>query len=148
MAIIVAVGVYLHAHDGRAYGPNFGASAVWMIVFVPCVVVLCSLAFGCAAVAAALSVRGVVRLVRPDASAVVRTAAMAVVTGCFAAAVVLGFFALLHHSWVVPAAYGYAAVIAAVAAMTSLTYARSVFEEAPGAHPRNRSNRRGQFFRP
>ena len=102
----------------------------WVIVFVPIIVVLCSLAFGGAAVAAALAVRGGVRLARPNTPKVVQRVSVALLTGCCPAAVVIRFFAPLDHSWAVSdAAYGYSAVIGSVAAFASATYAHKVFEE-------------------
>ncbi len=101
-------------------------------MFVPIIVVLCSLVFGGIAVAAGLLVRSVVRLV--PTTSVSRTVLLAAVTGSCTAGVVIGFFALFRQSWAVAgAAYGYAAAIGVVAAFASAVYAPNLFDESASA---------------
>jgi hypothetical protein len=119
--------------DGLRHSPGLIDSAAWIVVFVPIIVVLCSLIFGGVAVAAGLLVRSVVRL-RTTTTSVSRTVLLAAVTGSCIAGVVIGFFALFRQSWAVAdAAYGYAAVIGVVAAFASAVYARKLFDESANA---------------
>jgi hypothetical protein len=119
--------------DGLRHSPGLIDSAAWIVVFVPIIVVLCSLIFGGVAVAAGLLVRSVVRL-RTTTTSVSPTVLLAAVTGSCIAGVVIGFFALFRQSWAVAdAAYGYAAVIGVVAAFASAVYARKLFDESAKA---------------
>lgn len=118
--------------DGLRHSPGLVESVAWIVVFVPIIVVLCSLVFGGIAVAAGLLVRSVVRLV--PTTSVSRTVLLAAVTGSCTAGVVIGFFALFRQSWAVAgAAYGYAAAIGVVAAFASAVYAPNLFDESASA---------------
>lgn len=132
-ATLVVWGVYALARDGLQYSPGIAVWVAWVIVFVPIIVVVCSLVLGGAAAAVGVLVRAGFGVARPNTSPILRAVVLASITGSAVAGVVISFFALLGQSWsLADEQYGYAVVVGAVAAFASARYARRLFGEPAG----------------